>query len=120
MEFIAKLKSIAQADTSADPDGWTPENPLWGHCAVVSLLIQDLYGGDLVRGSLKEHPKYGYLRSHYWNRIDGKDIDFTKEQYPDLSYSELQAEVRSRESVLEHPDTVRRYELLKARALELR
>lgn len=113
--FVESLKNVASRDTSADPDGWTINNPLWGHCAVVALLAQDVYGGELMRGSLEEVPKYAYLRSHYWNRIDDKEIDFTKDQYSDLSYTNLESEVRDRSSVLEHPDTVRRYMLLKSR-----
>lgn len=115
-EFLDKLRNIGAKDTSADPDGWTPENPLWGHCAVASLLAEDVFGGELVRASLKEHPKYAYLRSHFWNRLpDGSDIDFTTEQYPDLLFQNLVGDVRSRESVLESPDTQRRYALLQER-----
>lgn len=115
-EFVDRLKQHCSSETSADPKGWSSENLLWGHCAVVALLAQDLYGGVLVQGSLKEHQKYSYLRSHYWNKIpNGVEIDFTREQYPDLSFEDLSGEVRSRESVLEHPDTVRRYLLLNER-----
>jgi len=113
-EFLKILKSICSAQTSADPDGWTSENPLWGHCANVSLLAQDIYGGTLVRGSLKDNSKYSYLKSHFWNRLpSGEEYDFTSEQYPDISFQQLPVEERTRERVLSHPDTVRRYELLK-------
>lgn len=114
-DFLDAVRNVASSDTSSDPDHWTLTNPLWGHCAVVSLLAQDVYGGELVRGSLKNIPAYAYLRSHFWNRINGTEIDFTQEQYPDLSYAELDGEERTRDSVLEHPDTVRRYRLLKSR-----
>ncbi len=114
-EFTACLRVAAQRGTSADPEGWSSENPLWGHCAAVSLLAQELYGGDLVRGSLQSHPRYKYLKSHYWNRINGQDIDFTREQYLDLSCGELLAEVRPRGLVLAHPDMASRYALLKDR-----
>jgi hypothetical protein len=115
-EFTDSLKSISDRETSANPEGWTPENPLWGHCAVVALLGQDQYGGELVRGTLSDHPKYSHLRSHYWNKLpDGTEVDFTHEQYSDLTFQELAGEVRSRELVLKHPDTTRRYQLLKDR-----
>lgn len=113
--FISKLREIAQRDTSADPSGWSPDNPLWGHCAVGALLAQDHYGGDLIRGSLEDIPKYAHLRSHYWNRIDGEYVDFTSEPYPDISYQELQGEICDRERVLRYEDTVRRYQLLNER-----
>jgi len=115
-EFLNKLRKIAAKDTSADPDGWTPENPLWGHCAVAALLAQEIFGGELMRGSLKEIEKYAYLHSHYWNRLpDGQEFDFTSEQYSDLSFKDLIGEVRSKESALNHPDTQRRFALLKDR-----
>ena len=114
--FTEILKEIADKDTSADPGHWTKENPLWGHCAVVALLAQDYFGGDLIRSSLKEIKKYSHLKSHFWNRLpDGKEVDFTKEQFKDISIEDLDGEVRSRESVLNHTDTIRRYNLLKER-----
>ncbi len=112
-DFLEKIKSVARAETSFDPDGWTAENPLWGHCAVVSLSAQELFGGDLVQGSLKEYPKYSYSKSHIWNRIDGMDVDFTAEQYQDISYKDLKGEVVSRESTINYPGTQERFDLLK-------
>ncbi|MBM3271800.1 hypothetical protein FJY94_00730 [Candidatus Kaiserbacteria bacterium] len=115
-ELLSKLRTCAAKDTSADPGGWTVDNPLWGHCAVASLLAQEVFGGELVRGSLKDVEKYAHLRSHYWNRLpDGQEFDFTSEQYPDVSCKDLVGEIRSRESVLEHPDTQTRFAVFKER-----
>lgn len=115
-EFVDRLHAVADRDTSADPDNWSPANPVWGHCAVVALLAQDLFGGTLVRGSLDAHPRYRYLRSHFWNQLDdGTTVDFTGAQFEDLSYGDLEGEVRTRDRVLDHPDTKRRYELLYSR-----
>jgi hypothetical protein len=115
-QFIYKINIVAQADTSADPVDWTAENPLWGHCAVVSLLAQDYFGGELIRGDLSRFQKYAYLSSHYWNRLPvGQEIDFTATQYSDLSFTQLASEVRERTRVMSHPDTLKRYELLKNR-----
>lgn len=115
-KFIGNLKRVCQADTSADADGWTKENPLWGHCAVVAVLVQDYFGGRILKGSLKEHEKYAYLRSHFWNELpDGEQVDFTAEQYPDLSFTELVPEERTRENILSHESATERYQLLKQR-----
>jgi hypothetical protein len=113
--FLNLVKNIADKDTSADPEHWEPSNPLWGHCAVVSLLAQDIFGGDLVKGSLKSNSKYSYLKSHIWNRIENTDEDFTAEQYPDISYQDLIGEIRTRDSIYNHSDTIRRYDILKER-----
>jgi hypothetical protein len=115
-DFKRVLKDVAQRDTSADPSGWTDSNPLWGHCTVAALAAQDLFGGQVMRGSLLNIPKYAHLRWHYWSRLpDGQEIDFTAEQYPDLSFHDLAGEVRERAKDLLHEDVARRYALLKAR-----
>jgi len=69
-EFAQVLIRICDKETSADPENWSPDNPLWGHCAVASLLAQDVFGGDLVRASLEGTP-FATMRSHYWNRFPG-------------------------------------------------
>lgn len=103
-------RSSASKDTSADP-----ENPLRGHCAVALLLAQDHFSGELMRGALDGYPKYPRFRSHFWNSLPEGETDFTAEQYPDLKFRDLPKELRDRERVLNHPDTQRRYVLLKER-----
>lgn len=114
-KFLTIIKQVAARDTSFDPDHWSDNNPLWGHCAIVSLLAQDIFGGDLIKASLNNNSKYAYLKSHIWNRINDVDEDFTKDQYLDLSYKNLTGEIRSRNSIYNHSDTIRRYNLLKER-----
>jgi len=115
--FAAILPTICDSETSADPDGWTPENPLWGHCAVVALIAQDLFGGTLHRASLGGTP-YARMRSHYCNRIasDGMSelralewCDFTNPQFGDAYPTGLQWEERSREYALSNAKTLARY-----------
>lgn len=109
---IRDLRSILEpawsSETSADPERWSPENPAWGQCAVTALIVQELYGGTLVR------TKVGNI-SHYWNVLpSGEEVDLTRDQFnePDL---QLSGELRTREYVLSFPDTLLRYERLKAR-----
>lgn len=114
-KFLEIIKKIVSQETSADPENWTPENTLWGHCAVVSLLAQDYFGGDLIRGSLEDFPEYAYLRSHYWNRLpDGNEIDLTQGQFIKRPCF-IHIEMRTREDTLNWPDTKRRYDLLQTR-----
>ncbi|MBL8157939.1 hypothetical protein JNK62_00135 [bacterium] len=114
--FSRILRNVAQRDTSADPKHWTEHNPLWGHCAVASVLAQEYLGGKLMCGSLAHISKYAHLRSHYWNALaDGTQIDFTKDQYSDLTFQQLEGEERDSGRVLSQPDTIRRYRLLKER-----
>jgi hypothetical protein len=102
------LKQAWTAETSADPKHWSPENPAWGQCAVTALIIQDLFGGALLRCKVNGI-------SHYWNCLpSGEELDLTKDQFRELQEA-TPPEPRTREFVLSFPDTVRRYELLKSR-----
>lgn len=117
-EFKKLLPLICDAETSADPDGWTPENPLWGHCAVVSLVAQNFFGGTLLRASLKE-THFEAVGSHYWNLLaDGTEVDFTAPQFGNQYPVNLLSETRERARVLLHPQTKRRYELLVLRVVQ--
>jgi len=114
-EFAQVLIRICDKETSADPENWSPDNPLWGHCAVASLLAQDVFGGDLVRASLEGTP-FATMRSHYWNRFPGSlEIDFTAAQFGIALPGNLIAELRERDYVLSNAETRQRYELLRVR-----
>jgi hypothetical protein len=92
-------------NTSADAWRWTPDNPSYGQCAVTSLIIQDLFGGCLLRARVNGS-------THYWNRLPwGEEVDLTREQFGGLV--DIPAgEERSREHVLSFPETARRYRSL--------
>jgi len=124
--FRELLPLICDEATSADPRGWTSQNPLWGHCAVVSLAAQALFGGKLIRGSLEGTP-FAKMRSHYWNQWEDQpdpvnprrhgraplNSDFTAAQFGD-SYPinpEI-GEERSREYLLSNSETKKRYHAL--------
>ena len=95
-------------DTSADPTNWKEDNPAWGQCAVTALIIQDLLGGELLRGLVNGV-------SHYWNRLpNGQEIDLTIQQFNTIN-ERTEPVVRERDYVLSFPDTAKRYELLKSR-----
>ncbi len=111
--FARLLPALCDRETSADPDGWTPENPLWGHCAVVSLAVQDRFGGGLLRASLEKFPKWAKMRSHYWNRFPhGGQRDFTEPQFGGDPPQGLEAAEKTRAYVLSHAATLERYKLL--------
>ncbi len=50
--------------------GWTFYYPTDGEDTIISLMIQDIFGGEI----LKTHKKKGW---HFYNRINGERIDFT-------------------------------------------
>lgn len=55
---------------------------LTGHCAAVAHVLQQKFGGDLVRG-IVELELDGTLTEevHYWNRIHNLEYDLTGSQY---------------------------------------
>lgn len=109
-KFIEILKKVSTQETSFNPSGWTENNPLWGHCAIAALLAQDYFGGEIMKGSLKGNDKYKYLKSHFWNRLpEGREVDFTKDQYTDLEFKDLYGENEEREKVLAYKGTTERY-----------
>lgn len=106
--FITLIRQAARKETSSDPENWTPENPLWGHCAVVALIAQDNFGGKIMRCSLEHLPQYAHLRSHYWNKFpNGTEIDFTHEQF--MRRISLRGTEHSRKEILSHTGTGERY-----------
>ena len=56
---------------STNNPGLTSDKPEESQDSVVSALIHDIFGGEI----LKTHMKKGW---HFYNRIDGERIDFTR------------------------------------------
>ena len=118
-EFRRILPQICGRDTSIDPDGWTVKNPLWGHCAVVALLAQSLFQGEILYGSLKG-TKFVKMTFHFWNslpggkRPDGRQVDFTRTQFG-RDYPKFPEIKTATESFFKGKDLQRRFKLLQER-----
>lgn len=101
------LRASWTADTSSETE-WTPSNPTLGQCAVTALVVQDYYGGGLLRAVVP-------TGSHYWGLLDdGTEVDLTCEQFAVFS-PVSPPQPRTRDHVLSNPDTVCRYRMLAAR-----
>ncbi len=95
-----------QADTSFLPMDWSAENPSLGQCAVTALVVQDFFGGELVRGRT-------HSATHYWNLLpDGRELDLTADQFDTVPVF-VEASPRSREYVLSFAATRERYQRLR-------
>lgn len=94
---------------------WSEYMPSLNQCAVTALVVQDYFGGDMLRCKLNDND------SHYWNRLpDGQEIDLTFEQFAITKQYDLgETVVREREYVLSFPDTLARYKLLKDRVAKV-
>lgn len=52
---------------------WNPDNPCIGQSPATALLVQKIFGGEIVRYTWKK-------RIHYFNRINGKNFDLTSQE----------------------------------------
>jgi hypothetical protein len=96
--------------TSYDPARWSENNSAWGQCAVSALIVQDLWGGELLLGKINGI-------EHYWNRLsENKEIDFTRSQFDHIESLEGPMYV-DRDYVLSFPATRRRYRQLRRSVL---
>lgn len=96
------IRSSWGADTCAPEDrpDWHPANPARGQCGVTALVLNDLLGGDLVRGEV--HRDGMRVDFHWWNRFaDGIEIDLTREQF-------APGETVGPATVIERPPAIRR------------
>lgn len=119
-DFTQLIKNICSRETSFDPINWRHDNPLYGHCAIVSLLVQDYFSGEILRYSFKDIEQYRHLRSHYFNKlVNGEIIDLTKNQFKDTKFlNDLIFTARSRNEVLSNSSTKRRYEIISSKLIK--
>ncbi len=97
------------AESSADAARWSAENPAWGQCAITALIVNDHFGGKILRVEVKNVEN---VRSHYYNQLpDYGVVDFTKQQFDSTAKFENEQE-RTREYILSYPETKKRYEIL--------
>jgi hypothetical protein len=102
--FVA-LQAAISASWSAetcdptDTADWSPANPSRGQCAVTAMVVQDLFGGELLEAEVHfpDGTRQGF---HYWNRLDGVEVDLTREQF---SSEELVQEPRVVDRLPEFP-----------------
>lgn len=108
-------------DTSSDAANWNDKNPAWGQCAVTALIVNDYLRGDIVWTEAKLPD--GRKVSHYFNNLDGNEIDLTRRQFPEGTIIPAGQEKRkefttTRDYVLSFPVTRQRYQLLKQKVEE--
>ena len=87
---------------------WNKNNVTYGQCVPTALLVQYYFGGEIYKHNVE---------SHYFNVIDGKVVDLTKEQFDyELDYSNS----RQKQPNLSQSQTKERFELLKERVESFR
>ena len=90
-EDIEVVVRAAWARDTCDPvdaGDWSAANPARGQCGTTALIINDLFGGELLVAEVlrADGSRQGV---HWWNRLpDGTEIDLTGEQF--ASYEVVQ------------------------------
>ena len=84
---------------------WNKENPSLGQCAITSLIVNDFFGGKIMRCMASSG-------SHYYNSIEDELIDLTVEQFLGEIPNYDNGEERTREYLLSNEDTKNRYKQL--------
>ncbi len=54
---------------------WTEVRPFDGQCNVTAAVVQDIFGGEILKTPWNEQT------DHYYNRIEGKVYDLTDDQF---------------------------------------
>ncbi|MCK1654647.1 hypothetical protein IVA88_24835 [Bradyrhizobium sp. 149] len=76
-------RALRKAWSLATASQWTVNNLAAGQCNVTSLLVHELFGGDLLKTPLP-------AGDHFYNRIDGLRYDFTASQFDQpVAYMDL-------------------------------
>ncbi len=109
------LRESWSTETGSNP-GWSPENPALGQCATTACVVQDFFGGKIIWANAMLNGEK--LDSHYWNLIDGKNVDLTREQFPEGTVvpegeDKTKGLATTRDYVLSYPPTQERYATLK-------
>ncbi|MBI4154324.1 hypothetical protein HY501_03230 [Candidatus Woesearchaeota archaeon] len=61
-------------------NSWEPENPSRGQCAVTAVVINDFFSGEILCSDAILPD--GKKESHYYNVINGEEVDLTRQQFP--------------------------------------
>ncbi len=78
MEDFKRILSLSWSkETCYQPwqKNWSSENPERGQCYVTTKLFQKLFGGEIIKAKDSQNI------SHYWNKINDTEYDFTRNQY---------------------------------------
>ena len=109
-EKLLECYSDETAYPSCQSDYINNSDPTYGQCAVTAMLVYDIFGGTIHRIKVSGG-------THYFNKIDGKYIDLTSDQFElyNIIVNYEPNEEIPREYCGKNEDTKKRYELLAGR-----
>ena len=108
IDYLKKLLDDCWSYETCSPgfkNIWVSHNPSLGQCAVTALIVNDMFGGKIMRCMTSSG-------SHYYNLIDDTIVDLTVGQFlGEMPLYDI-GEERTREYLLSNEDTKDRYMLL--------
>lgn len=97
MVYKANIQNALQRTWALDESpGWKPDNPAKGQSSLISKLVYDIFGGEILKT-----PKNKSW--HFYNRINGEIIDFS------ISERDKNSEEDKFEAIPTSPDEIRHY-----------
>lgn len=109
LEELKNLLSSSWSEETCSPglrSEWSLDNPSLGQCAVTALIVNDFYGGKIMRCMTP-------TGSHYYNELDdGRRVDLTVDQFLGEIPRYEEGQERTREYLLGNEDTKSRYLML--------
>lgn len=116
IELEKALKKSWSKETSYCPTEWSESNPSFGQCAITALVVNDYFGGEIIwaEAILPDGQKV----SHFFNLINGKEVDLARSQFPKDTVIPNGIEMKkdfanTRDYLLSYENKKDRYELLK-------
>lgn len=104
-DLVRRIEASWHLDTTFCPDEYAYRHPSYGQCGVTAILLQERYGGDIKFGTALYK---GERCRHYWNYIDGEDVDLTRVQFRPGTLIRIEG-VTDKETILCNPWFQERY-----------
>ena len=74
MNYEKTLKALKQSWSKESSSKYETENPAKGQCSVTAIVIQRIYGGEILKTKINDC-------WHFYNKIENCIYDFTSEQF---------------------------------------
>jgi len=68
------FETLKDAWSTESSSSWSAQNPAKGQCSVTSLVVHDLFGGEILKTATRGG-------THFYNLIDGVRWDLTVSQF---------------------------------------
>lgn len=110
MELFAVLEQCWSRETAhpSSQADWVENDPSYGQCAITAMLVHDMFGGSIHKIRVSGGG------THYFNKLNGKYADLTREQF-DLYHLSVEYEPNEeipREFCGRNKNTLMRYRQL--------